>query len=138
MPDVELEKIEHIAARVLRNGPVYGPTTITLAEATQDLIARIRELERATNERGTAYLNGWNDARRLSAEPQSAVPKGWKLVPETPTDEMLAAMLSEGEYGVLAQHSFDPIGASAVLRISGVGTRYANMLASAPSPAKEG
>lgn len=61
------------------------------------------------------------------------IPEGWKLVPVMPTDEMLATILSEGEYGVLAANSTDPISASAVLRISGVASRYADMLDAAPA-----
>lgn len=90
----------------------------------------IRVLTPTMQEWITAVID---ELERAAPQPAAAVPDGYVMVPNTPTDEMLAAMLSEGEYGLLTQHSFDLIGASAVLRLSCVGTRYANMLdAAAP------
>ncbi|WP_197732897.1 hypothetical protein [Paraburkholderia pallida] len=74
-----------------------------------------------------AYL-GWH-ARASAAQ----APLGWKLVPVAPTDEMLIAMLNEGETNAYRTWRGDQHTHTVFLRISGIRQRYQAMLEVAPA-----
>lgn len=97
-----------------------------LQEQVEAQAARIAELEAQVNDLLALCTQEDHELRervKQAARRAQVVPKGWKLVPEEPTQAMYDRVMREGYY-----HD-DPKAVKAVLR-----AEYQDMLAAAPQP----